>query len=156
MRAGLVVLALLCGCGASVPRTPAPVELQGLPQVTVTLGPQIVAERAQAFQEQDGATRLRDAVLDEMIAHRQRWPADDVSVLVTGFRLRSTSAGFWLGAMAGVDVLDVAVTVAHDGATVRTFTTGAGGFAAGIIKPSASGRFNGLVKEVAERIVKEL
>jgi hypothetical protein len=39
---------------------------------------------------------------------------------------------------------------------VRTFTTGAGGFAAGIIKPSASGRFNGLVKEVAERIVKEL
>ena len=36
MRAGgLIFLTLLCGCGASIPRVPAPAELQGLPKVTV-------------------------------------------------------------------------------------------------------------------------
>ena len=54
------------------------------------------------------------------------------------------------------DAPDVTVTLVRGGETTRTFHTGAGGIAAGLVKPSATGRFNGLVKLVAERIVKEL
>ena len=57
--------------------------------------------------------------------------------------------------MAGADMLDVSVTLVR-GETTRTFSSGAGSIVAGLIKPSATGRLNGLVKEVAERIVKEL
>ena len=58
--------------------------------------------------------------------------------------------------MVGADMLDVNVTFVRGGETMRTFSTGAGSIVAGLIEPSATGRFNGLVKEVAERIVKEL
>ena len=58
--------------------------------------------------------------------------------------------------MVGADMLDVNVTFVRGGETMRTFSTGAGSIVAGLIKPSATGRFNGLVKEVAERIVKAL
>src|SRR5262249_47420664 len=156
---GLILVTLMCGCGASIPRVPAPAELQGLPKVTVSLAPQIEADRAQVFQEQDGANRLRNAVLDEMIDHRPGSavaPSDEVRLLVTRFRLRSTAAGVWVGAMAGADMPDVSVALVRDGAALRTFSTGVGGIAAGLIKPSATGRFNGLVKECAERVVKEL
>jgi hypothetical protein len=157
--AGLVVLALLCGCGASIPRVPAPADIQGLPKVTVRLAPQVDGDRARVFQEQDGAERLTNAVLDEMIAHRPAGASplpDEVRVLVTRFRLRSTAAGVWVGAMAGGDMLDVTVTLMRDGETSRTFNTGVGGIAAGLIKPTAAGRFNGLVRECAERIVREM
>jgi hypothetical protein len=157
--ASLVLLTLLCACGASVPRVPAPAELQGLPDVTVSLAPQIDGDRAQAFREQDGASRLRNAVLDEMIDRRQGLvltPSNEVRVLVTRFRLRSTAAGVWVGAMAGADMLDVTVALVRDDKTLRTFDTGVGGLAAGLIKPTARGRFNGLVKGVAARIVEKL
>ena len=77
-----------------------------------------------------------------------------IDVLVTRFRLRSTGTGVWFGAMAGADMLDLTVTIR--GKTARTFNTGVSGIAAGFIKPSATGRFNGLVRLAAERIVKEL
>ena len=148
--------ALLSACGGSIPRVPTPAELGGLPQVTVALAPEIESDRARVFQEQDGVARLRNAVLDEMIAHRGVPSADEMHLLVTRFRLRSTAAGVGVGAMAGADMLDVNVTLVRGGETMRTFSTGAGSIVAGLIKPSATGRFNGLVKEVAERIVKEL
>jgi hypothetical protein len=77
-------------------------------------------------------------------------------LLVTRFRLRSTATGVWVGAMAGADMLDVTATLVRGGEAVRTVSTGVGGIAAGLIKPSATGRFNGLVREVARRLVKEL
>ena len=162
MLSGQVVLicltALLCGCGAAPPRVPTPAELEGLPEVTVSVAPQIEVDRVRVFQEQDGSTRLRDAVLDELVdsGKRSRRDADEIRVLVTRFRLRSTASGVWVGAMAGADMLDVTVTLVRGGETTRTFDTGVGGITAGLIKPSASGRFNGLVRLVAERIVKEL
>jgi len=146
---------LLASCGASTPRVPTPSELTGLPEVTVSLDPQIDAERVQVFQQQDGTARLRNALLDELAdSRRSGQQVNEIRLLVTRFRLRSTASGVLVGAMAGADMLDVAVTVR--GQTVRTFNAGAGGVAAGFIKPSATGRFNGLVRLVAERIVKEL
>jgi hypothetical protein len=113
------------------------------------------AERVRVFQQQDGTVRLRNAVLDELADSRRGGrQVKDIHVLVTRFRLRSTGTGVWFGAMAGADTLDLTVTVRGD--TTRTFNTGVGGVAAGLIKPSATGRFNGLVRLAAERIVKEL
>ena len=150
-----VLLGVLAGCGASPPRVPAPSEIAGLPDVTVSLDPQVDAERARVFQQQDGADRLRNAVLDELADSRRGGrQAKGIDVLVTRFRLRSTGTGVWFGAMAGADILDLTVTVR--GKTARTFNTGVSGIAAGFIKPSATGRFNGLVRLAAERIVKEL
>ena len=149
------LLGMLAACGAAPPRVPAPSEIAGLPKVTVSLDAQIDAERARVFQQQDGAVRLRNAVLDELAdgGHGGRH-AKDIDVRVTQFRLRSTGTGVWFGAMAGADTLDVTVTVR--GERTRTFSTGVSGVAAGLIKPSATGRFNGLVRLAAERIVKEL
>ena len=44
----------------------------------------------------------------------------------------------------------------RNGVPERTFDTGTGGVAAGLIKPSAEGRLNGLVTTVAERLVAQL
>jgi len=157
MRRAVVfaMLAILAACGASPPRVPAPSEIAGLPAVRVTMDPQIDAERARVFEQQDGAVRLRNAVLDELVGnHQGKRHLKDIHVRVTQFRLRSTGTGVWFGAMAGADTLDVTVTAR--GETTRTFSTGVSGVAAGLIKPSATGRFNGLVRLAGERIVKEL
>jgi hypothetical protein len=157
MRRAVVfaMLAVLAACGASPPRVPAPSDIAGLPAVTVTLDPQIDAERARVFAQQDGAVRLRNAVLNELVDNRRGGgQLNDIYIRVTQFRLRSTGTGVWFGAMAGADTLDVTVTAR--GETTRTFSTGVSGVAAGLIKPSATGRFNGLVRLAGERIVKKL
>jgi hypothetical protein len=128
------------------------------PQIEVNVDPALDAGRARAFEELDGAMQLRNAILDELARTRK---ADSLHgaalrVVVTRFRLRSTGTGVWLGGMAGADMLDVSVTLAREGATQRTFQTGAGTIVAGVVKPSASGRFNGLLQEVAERVVAQL
>ena len=90
--AGVFVLAaLLSACGGSIPRVSAPAELGGV-QVTVALAPEIESDRARVFQEQDRVARLRNAVLDEMIAHPGLTPADEMHLLVTRFRLRQRPA----------------------------------------------------------------
>jgi hypothetical protein len=123
----------------------------------VTLAPQIEGDRARVFQEQDGAARLRNAVLDEMLArHPALAPSDEVRIVVTRFRLRSTATGFWLGGFAGADILDVTVTLARGGATVRTFDTGIGSLLGGLTGATASRRFNRIAKHLAGRIVKTL
>ena len=77
-------------------------------------------------------------------------------VEVTSFRLRSTSSGFWLGAMAGADNLGVTVTLRQEKKSLSSFSASAKGLLAGFIKPSAGGRFQGLIELVAERIVQKL
>ena len=150
--------ALLWGCGASPPRVPAPAELQGLPEVTVSVGPGVTGDRVQAFQAQDGSARLRNAVLDELLETKKGagLGVAELRISVTRFRLRSTASGVWLGGFAGADMLDVSVAVVNGGQTTRTFGTGVGGLTAGLVKPSAGGRFNGLVRAVAKRIVEKL
>lgn len=159
-RSGALVClaALLWACGASNPRPPSPSELEGMPEVTVSVDPRIEADRVLVFERQDGRTRLRNAVLTRLAdtGKGRGLGADEIQVVVTRFRLRSTGSGVWWGAMAGADMLDVAVTLVRGGEVKRTYDAGAGGIAAGLVKPSANGRFNGLVEAVAERIVNEL
>ena len=154
----LTLAMLLAACGAAPPRVPTAAQVEAGPHVEVSVDPALDAERARAFEEHDGTTQLRNAVLDELA---RTGKADSLHgaalrVVVTRFRLRSTGSGVWLGAMAGADMLDVSVTLEREGATQRTFQTGVGGIVAGLVKPSASGRFNGLLREVAKRVVAQL
>ena len=155
----LLTLAMLfAACGAAPPRVPTAAQVEAGPHVEVSVDPALDAERARAFQEHDGTMQLRNAILDQLARTRK---ADSLHgaalrVVVTRFRLRSTGSGVWLGAMAGADILDVSVTLAREGTTERTFQTGTGGIVAGVVKPSASGRFNGLLEAVAERVVAQL
>lgn len=131
----------------------------GSPAVSVSVdGSQIAPERQKVFEERGGAEALANGVLARLAeTGKQVAPGpSQLRIVVTNFRLRSTGSGFWLGAMAGADKLDVSVTVVHDGEVLRTYTTGVAGVMAGVIKPSATGRFNGLIAVASERIVQEL
>jgi 3-dehydroquinate synthase class II len=157
-RIGLALAMLLAGCGASPPRVPTAAQIEAGPHVGVTVSPGLDAEPARAFGEHVGTTQLRNAMLDELA---RAGKADSLHgaalrVVVTRFRLRSTGSGVWLGAMAGGDMLDVSGTLERDGVTQREFQTGAGTIVAGLVKPTASGRFNGLLREVAKRTVAQL
>jgi hypothetical protein len=154
----LTLAMLLAACGAAPPRVPTAAQIEAGPHVEVSVDPALDAERARAFEEHDGTTQLRNATIDELA---RTGKADSLHgaalrVVVTRFRLRSTGSGVWLGAMAGADTLDVSVTLEREGATQRTFQTGVGGIVAGLVKPSASGRFNGLLREVAKRVIAQL
>jgi len=156
-------LALTVGGCSSATLPPGSLVAQAMsagdPQVTVSVdGSGIAAERREAFEQRGGAEALANAVLNEL-ASTAKQPAPgpaELRVVVTSFRLRSTGSGFWLGVMAGVDRLDVDVTVIDDGQVVKTYSTGVAGAIAGMIKPGADGRFDGLIEVTAQRIVAEL
>jgi hypothetical protein len=132
---------------------------QGTPQVTVSVdGSGIAAERREEFEQRGGAEALANGVLSEL-ARTGKEPAPgpaELRVVITSFRLRSTGSGFWFGPMAGADKLDVDVTVLQDAQVLKTYSTGVAGVVAGVIKPGAGGRFNGLIEVAAQRIVEEL
>lgn len=149
-----------CSSPALPPGSPvAQATSEGTPQVTVSVdGSGIAPERQEAFEQRGGAEALANGVLAEL-ASTGKQPAPgpaELQVVITHFRLRSTGSGFWLGMMAGADRLDVDVTVVHDGQVLKTYSTGVAGVMAGVIKPGAGGRFNGLIEVTAQRIVQEL
>jgi len=149
---------LLAACGAAPPRVPTAAQIEAGPNVEVSVDPALDAERARAFKEHDGTTQLRNAIVDELghTGKANSLHGAGLRVVVTRFRLRSTGTGVWLGGMAGADMLDVSVALERDGVTQRTFQTGAGTIMAGVVKPTASGRFNGLLEAVAQRVVAQL
>jgi hypothetical protein len=141
--------------GSTLARTTS----DGTPQVTVSVDASGIAqERLQVFEERGGAEALANGILKEL-AETKKQPAPapaELRVVVTNFRLRSTGSGFWLGAMAGADKLDVDVTLVSEGEVLKTYQTGVAGVVAGLIKPGAGKRFNGLIEVASERIVQEL
>ena len=81
---------------------------------------------------------------------RRRW-----FIQVTRYRLRSGATVFWLGLMAGADMLDVRATVREGETVLEDYTTGAGttGAFAGLDQVS---RFEKLATAVAQRVVNQL
>ena len=158
-REVIALVALLSSCRAvPPPRVPTPSEVEALPAVVVGVAPGIPADRLKVFDEQDGSARLRNALLDQLLATRDKHPvlqASELRVSVTTFRLRSKASVFWFGAFAGADMLGVTVTLVRDDKTTRTFDTGSGTIT-GAFHPSVSGRYNRLVRIVAKKIVARL
>jgi hypothetical protein len=120
-------------------------------QVEVDATP-LAEERRTAFLAHGGAARLGTAVLRELAEAGKGAPGTFVKVQVTDFRLRSSSAAFWVGAMAGADTLACSVEVVKEGGVPRTFRTDTSTVLGGVVMPGSPTRFDRLVAELAHRI----
>ena len=165
MRARSVVfalgLALLASCSSRSAQEP---EAAGIGQpgvdvgsITVTLAPSLEADAKTVFDEVNGTIRLKAAVEGILTKVGRLKPGSPraMEVEVTDFRLRSGATVFWVGIMAGVDILDVTVTVRDGSQIVRQFSTGVGssGIAGGL---SSSSRFQPMADVVADRVAEQL
>jgi len=115
---------------------------------------ELSGDRMEAFLQQAGSKKIANQVLRNLwsgVGKRQL--PDALNIRVTGFRLRSGSTGFWLGAMAGADRIAVTVEVVSGGAVTKSFATDTSTAVAGIIRPGAVERFDRMVNTLAERIV---
>jgi hypothetical protein len=123
--------------------------------VTVSVdASELIGDRREVFLQQAGTKKITNKVLQKLwsgVGKRQLPEA--LNIRVTGFRLRSGSAGFWLGFMAGADRIEVTVEVVHGGAAIKSFSTNTSMAVAGIIRPGAVERFDRMVNTLAERIV---
>jgi len=154
-------LAAAVSCSAQRPaspeKAPSAATVPNVGSVVVTVVETLPADRQERFVKVDGASRLARAVESELTraGRFDRRSGRVLGLQVTRYRLRSGATVFWLGLMAGADVLDVRATV-RDGETVlKDYTTGAGttGAFAGLDQVS---RFEKLATAVAERVVKQL
>ncbi len=111
-------------------------------------------DRREAFLQQAGSKKIANKVLQKLWSGggKNQLP-DALNIRVTGFRLRSGSSGFWLGAMAGADRIEVTVEVVNGSAATKRFSTNTSTAIAGIIRPGAVERFDRMVNTLAERIV---
>lgn len=133
--------------------------LSGGPEVAIDVdATSLPPGKREVFLEQGGARRIADGVARELnAAPGKRWDVPHtIHISVTGFRLRSTGNGLWVGVAAGPDLLEVHVEVEAEGKTVRSYSTQAATVLAGIVRPSATGRFTRLVNAVSERVVQGL
>ena len=157
------------GCAASTTPEPTPqapatelsakVGVPNAPQVTVSVDANsLQGDAREAFYQHNGAKSLAAEVSAELVkTGKELEPRlTELQIDVTKLRLRSTATGLWLGVMAGADILDVNVTLMSGSNVLRSYTTGVGGAMAGLVKPTAEGRFKGLVELVSERIVQGL
>jgi hypothetical protein len=142
--------------GGAIRDTASAVLGAGTGQVTVDVDASpLQAERREVFLEHGGSAKIVGAVLEKLFAagKNQGTGPYTVDVTVTGFRLRSSQTGFWFGFMAGVDHLDVSVSVVRNGAVEKQFQTKTTTAVAGLIRPGSVSRFDRLVNSIAERIV---
>jgi hypothetical protein len=111
-------------------------------------------DRREVFLQQAGTRKIANKVLQKLWSGggKNQLP-DALNIRVTHFRLRSGSTGFWLGAMAGADRIDVTVDVVSGSAATKSFSTNTSTAIAGIIRPGAVERFDRMVNTLADRIV---
>lgn len=115
---------------------------------------QLTGDRSEAFLQQAGSEKITNKVLEKLRAGGGTTQLPNaLNIRVTGFRLRSGSSGFWLGAMAGADRIEVAVEVVRGSAVTKKFSTDTSTAVAGVIRPGAVERFDRMVNTLAERIV---
>ena len=112
----------------------------------------LAAERRAAFLAHGGAARVGTAVLQELSSAGKGDGGTTVQIQITRFRLRSGSSAFWLGAMAGADIIGCSVEVLQGGNSTHSFKTDTSTILGGLIMPGPVTRFNRLVAELARRI----
>ena len=156
-----IALVVLLGCSsqrAPAPeKTPAAASIPAVASVVVTVAESLPADRQDRFRRVDGQSRLVRAIEAELghSGKLDRQSGRLLEVQVTRYRLRSGATTFWLGVMAGADVLDVEATVRNEGQILKQYTTGAGttGAFAGLDQIS---RFEKLATAVSRRVVQQL
>ena len=121
-------------------------------RVAVDASP-LMTDRRAAFLAHGGAERIGTAVLQELASASKEDANTTVQIRITRFRLRSSSSAFWLGLMAGADVIGCSVDVSKGGKLSHSFETDTSTIIGGLIRPGSLTRFNRLVAELARRIV---
>jgi hypothetical protein len=119
----------------------------------------ISGENRELLERLNGAARLKTTI-EGKLAEAAKLKSGSPRVLqveVTDIRLRSAATMVWAGVMAGVDTLQVQVTVRDAGQVVHQFTTGASTSGVGVVGnfPMDS-RYQTMADAVAERIAKDL
>lgn len=128
----------------------------GVPDIDIEVDASgIEGDRMSSYEQHGGSKVIGDAVRQELQEVGRRGPSEafTLKISVTSFRLRSSSSGFWLGAMAGADNLAVTVAVVVDDAVEKTFQTNASTVIAGVVRPGSMNRFVRMANKLAERIV---
>ena len=153
-------LAQAAGCsGHSQPEVPVATgpRVPNVGSVVVTVSGAVSPDVKEIFDEVNGTKRLQVAVEGAGAKVAKLTPGSPrvLEVEVTAFRLRSGATVFWAGIMAGVDTLDVNVTVRDGDHVVRTYTSGVGssGIKGGL---TSSSRFQPMADVVAERVAEQL
>ncbi|MEJ2611252.1 MAG: hypothetical protein P8179_14510 [Candidatus Thiodiazotropha sp.] len=118
----------------------------------------IAAERHKIIKKYEVISRIENGVKDRLQALKKYEEGGQVNLKIhlTGFRLRSGSSAFWLGAMAGKDFASVDVDVIQNGKKVGSYSTDASTVLGGFVKPAPSQRVNSVCKEISKRIVDHL
>src|SRR6185436_274150 len=92
-------------------------------------------EKRELLDKLNGIARLKTAI-EGKVAEAAKLKSGSSRVLhvqVTDIRLRSSATMVWAGVMAGVDTLQVQVTVREGGQVVYQFTTGASTSGVGVV-----------------------
>jgi hypothetical protein len=157
----IVAVVLSMGCatapgGGTVQYTATDSVTGGGSGVTVNIDSSpLSGDRREVFLQQAGSQKIATKVMEKLklsgVGNQQ--PPDALNITVDHFRLRSGSSGFWLGPMAGADMLRVTVEVVRDEAVVKTFGTDTSTVIGGVIRPGAVERFDRMVNTLAQRIV---
>ena len=158
-----LVAAGLAGCSSSSVRARAAASGVATSGARVAdVGSVVVSysgEKRELLDKVNGTARLKTAI-ERKVAEAGKLKSGSSRVLdvqVTDIRLRSANTMVWAGVMAGVDTLQVQVTVRESGQVVSQFTTGASTSGIGVVGnfPMDS-RYETMVDEVAARISNEL
>ena len=157
----IVAVAFSIGCasapgGGTVQFTATDSPSSGDPGITINVdASRLSGDRYEVFLQQAGSQKIATKVMEKLKLSgvgKQHLP-DGLNITVDHFRLRSGSSGFWLGPMAGADMLRVSVEVVRGGAVVKTFATDTSTVIGGVIRPGAVERFDRMVNTLAQRII---
>ena len=126
--------------------------------VHVIYGDALNEEKTARLDKLKGKSMLADEIQFQLQSANRFQAAGDtkLDVTVTNFRIRSGASVFWLGMMAGVDVIDVSVAVVQNGQTIKTVTTGISTGLGGLAYASQDKRMKRMVDGLARRVLYEL
>ena len=77
-------------------------------------------------------------------------------VEIVKMRVRSTASAIWWGMMAGVDVIDVHVSVSENGHRLKDFETGVSTSLGGFIYGAQGKRITRMIDALSKRIAADL
>ena len=121
--------------------------------VTVTSAG-VPLERLSVYVDIDGNRTIEEAIVSRLVedGHFDESGAVQISVRITGFRLRSAGNAFWAGAMAGVDKLEGEVDIQQGDGHTNYYEIKSSGAEEWYFKYSATARFRSLTRVLAEKI----
>ena len=153
----LVFSLLLIGCGGNKNVMPeGSLKFNyNVNNISVVYDDKLKKNKTTRLDKLNAKTGISDKV-SALLKSSNKWDASanrDLKITVTKFRIRSGATVFWMGFMAGVDLIDAKVDVMENGQVIQTVSTG---ISSGFGGMSQTNRFNRLVDGLSRRVLYEL